>query len=121
MLHPSIRDLFLRLNRDPAFQEVVRRLPETASLAGLTTTARAIYSVLLWQVTERPLLIVVDGNKQAEALFEAIETFFPLLNPSREGDRPQTPSGARCRARSGHVAARGNSGAPRCGPVPPRL
>jgi transcription-repair coupling factor (superfamily II helicase) len=89
LVHPSIRDLFLRLNRDPAFQEAVRRLPAKSSLSGLTTTARAIYSVLLWQVTERPLLIVVDGNKQAEALFEAIETFFPLLNPSRESMRPQ--------------------------------
>ncbi|MDQ6678038.1 MAG: hypothetical protein M3Z09_12150, partial [Acidobacteriota bacterium] len=73
MVHPSIRDLFLRLNRDIAFQEAVRRLPEPSNLSGLTTTARAIYSVLLWQITERPLLIVTDGNKQAEALFEAIE------------------------------------------------
>ena len=79
----------MRLNREPAFQEAVRRIHESPRLSGLTTTARAIYSVLLWQVTERPLLIVVDGNKQAEALFEAIETFFPLLNPSRESLRPQ--------------------------------
>ena len=89
MVHPSIRDLFLRLNRDPAFQEAVRALPGRVNLSGLTPTARAIYSVLLWQVTERPLVIVTDGNKQAEQLFEAIETFFPLLVSGSEKLRPQ--------------------------------
>jgi len=31
------------------------------------------------QVIERPILVVADGNKQAEALIEAIQTFFHLL------------------------------------------
>ena len=52
-----------------------------ASLSGLTTTAKAAYSVLLWHSTGRPLIIVVDGNKQAEALFEAVNTFFNLFAP----------------------------------------
>ena len=51
----------------------------SASLSGLTTTAKAVYSVLLWQAAGRPLIIVVDGNKQAEALSEAVQTFFNLL------------------------------------------
>ncbi len=51
-----------------------------ASLSGLTTTAKALYSVLLWQLSGRPLMIVVDGNKQAEALSEAVNTFFALLS-----------------------------------------
>ena len=89
MVHPSIRDLFLRLNRDAAFQDAVRRLPDKTNLSGLTTTARALYSVLLWQVTERPLLVIADGNRQAEALYEAIDTFFSLLSPAREQARPQ--------------------------------
>ncbi len=59
------------------------------SLSGLTTTAKAIYTVLLWQMTERPLAIVVDGNKRAEELFEALETFYTLLVPSRESAGPQ--------------------------------
>ncbi len=59
------------------------------SLSGLTTTAKAIYSVLLWQMTERPLAIVVDGNKRAEELFEAVETFYTLLIASREAAGPQ--------------------------------
>ena len=94
MVHPSIRDLFLRLNRDAVFQEAVRGLSSTAGadgirLSGLTPTARAIYCTLLWQVTERPLVVVTDGNKQAETLFETIQTFFPLLVSSGDKLRPQ--------------------------------
>ncbi len=62
--------------------------PLRLSLSGLTLTGKAIYSVLLWQAVERPLLIVVDGNKQAEALSEAVDTFFDLLVSGR-GTRPQ--------------------------------
>ena len=50
-----------------------------ASLSGLTTTAKAVYAVLLWQSAGRPLVVVVDGNKQAEDLFEAVNSFFNLL------------------------------------------
>ena len=91
MIQPAIRDLFLSLSRHPAFQELLRRLPSggNLSLSGLTTTAKAIYSVLLWQMTERPLAIVVDGNKRAEELFEAVETFYALLIASRESAGPQ--------------------------------
>ena len=64
--------------------------PHTLRLSGLTTTAKALYSVLLWQVTERPVLIVVDGNKQAEVMFEAVDSFFQLLAPaSRDRSGPQ--------------------------------
>jgi transcription-repair coupling factor (superfamily II helicase) len=82
LIHPAIRDLFQSLARHDAFQELARRLhtsPGPESVSGLTTTAKALYAVLLWQVTERPLAIVVDGNKQAEALFETIETFYDIL------------------------------------------
>ena len=87
MIHPAVKDLFLDLGKDPGFQEAVRRVAAggDASVSGLTTTAKAVYSVLLWQTLNRPLIIVVDGNKQAEALTEALETFFGLLVA---GDRP---------------------------------
>jgi transcription-repair coupling factor (superfamily II helicase) len=61
---------------------------EAAHLSGLTTTAKAIYSVLLWQAAEKPQLILVEGNKRAETLFQAIETFFQLLAPGRDTVRP---------------------------------
>ena len=83
MIHPAVRDLFLDLGRDTAFQEALRRLASagSASISGLTTTAKAVYSVLLWQSLNRPLIVVVDGNKQAEALSEAVGAFFSLLVP----------------------------------------
>ena len=77
MIHPVVRDLFLDLGRHPGYQDVLHRVSagENASLSGLTTTAKALYAVLLWQSAGRPLIIVVDGNKQAEALSEAVQTF----------------------------------------------
>jgi transcription-repair coupling factor (superfamily II helicase) len=91
--HPAIRDLFQSLSRDPAFQDVVSRLirdPRSrVSLSGLTTTAKALYIVLLWQATERNLVVVVDGNNRAEALSELVDTFFDLL-VTADLPRPQT-------------------------------
>ena len=81
MIHPAVRDLFLDLGKHPSFQDAVRRIAtgHGASLSGLSTTAKALYLVLLWQTTGRPLIIVVDGNKQAEELSESVHTFFKLL------------------------------------------
>ncbi len=81
MIHPAVRDLFLDLARHPGFSDAVRRVNAGADVAisGLTTTAKALYSVLLWHHTGRPLVIVADGNKQAETLSETIHTFFSLL------------------------------------------
>jgi transcription-repair coupling factor (superfamily II helicase) len=80
--HPAVRDLFQTLSRHPAFQELtgklLRRETGPFSLAGLTPTAKALHLVLLWQATERPLLILTDGNQRAEALAELTETFFVL-------------------------------------------
>jgi transcription-repair coupling factor (superfamily II helicase) len=91
--HPAIRDLFQSLSRDAAFQEAVSRLirdPHARlSLSGLTTTAKALYIVLLWQATERHVVVVVDGNKQAETLGELVDTFFDVLVTS-DLPRPQT-------------------------------
>src|SRR4029077_3785184 len=47
-----------------------------------------LYAVLLWQSSGRPLIIVVDGNKQAESLSEAVNTFFTLL-VAEDRYRPQ--------------------------------
>jgi len=81
LIHPAVRDLFLELERHPSFQDAFRRLSSgsNASLAGLITPAKAVYTVLLWQASQRNIIIVVDGNKQAEALAETIQTFFDLL------------------------------------------
>ncbi|MGA3028082.1 MAG: transcription-repair coupling factor [Bryobacteraceae bacterium] len=93
MTHPAIRDLFQSLGRHPAFQEAVGELlrdrSAQISLSGLTATAKALYAVLLWQATERPLILVTDGNAAAETLAELTATFFDLLVTAREIPRPQ--------------------------------
>lgn len=94
MIHPAVRDLFLDLARHPAFQAAQRRLLSggNSSISGLTTTAKAAYSTLLWQATARPLIIVVDGNKEAEALSEIVETFFKLMAPEVAGGPQLLPT-----------------------------
>ncbi len=93
MTHPAIRDLFQALARNSAFQEltgeILRRETRRISLSGLTTTAKAVYLVLLWQATERPLIILTAGNKQAESISELVETFFDLLVQRPDLPRPQ--------------------------------
>jgi transcription-repair coupling factor (superfamily II helicase) len=90
--HPAVRDLFQTLSRHPAFQELtsnlLRREAGPFSLSGLTPTAKALYLILLWQATERPLLVIADGNQRAELLAELSETFFNLL-VSHSGAGPQ--------------------------------
>ena len=92
MTHPSVRDLFQTLGKQEAFQHlvsaVIRHESGPFSLAGLTPTAKALYLVLLWQVTERPLLVIADGNQRAEVLAELTATFFDLLVARPEAGRP---------------------------------
>ena len=91
--NPTVRELFQTLGRHPAFQEVVAKIVrhEDAPLAlsGLTPTAKALYLVLLWQVTERPLLVITDGNQSAEVLAELTTTLFELLVGRPETGEPQ--------------------------------
>ncbi len=93
MTHPAIRDLLLSPGRHGVFQELLHRLQPGAagqwSLGGLTTTAKALYLVLLRLATERPLVVVVDGSKQAETLAELVRTFHELLVVKHDGRRPQ--------------------------------
>jgi transcription-repair coupling factor (superfamily II helicase) len=82
--HPAIRELLHSLHRQAELQELSRKLnhPGTrlATAGGLTTTAKALVLALLWQSVQRPLLIVVDGNRQAETLFELLSTFHEILS-----------------------------------------
>ena len=93
MTHPATRDLFLSLGRHPSFQELLHRLQAEespdVSLTGLIGTAKALYIVLLWQLTERPLLVVVESQKEADAMVESVSTFFDLLATGRGVSRPQ--------------------------------
>ncbi len=96
MIPPDIRDLFLGLARHPSFQELLRRLlgpesargPVAASLSGLTLPAKALYIALLRLFTERPVVVLTAGGRQAEALFDNLTTFHELLATTRSAARP---------------------------------
>jgi transcription-repair coupling factor (superfamily II helicase) len=91
--HPAIRDLFQSVSSQSVFQSLVRQLarnePGRYALSGLVPTAKALYLTLLYQATEKPLLVVVDGSKEAETLLEATQTFFQLLVGDRDLPAPQ--------------------------------
>ncbi len=79
--------------RQPAFQTLLQRLTRGEkgpfSLSGLVTTAKALYLVLLYQATEKPIFVLVDGNKEAETLLESVEVFFQLFFEGRDVPPPQ--------------------------------
>lgn len=93
MIHTAVRELFESLSQNPAFEQAVVSLrggeKQQLSFSGLTTTAKALYLVLLWRALERPLLIITHANKQAETLAELTQSFFDLLRTGREPGRPQ--------------------------------
>ena len=66
----------------------IERGSRIISLSGLTSTAKALYAVLLWQLTERPIVLIADGNQRAENLAELCEAFFTLLIGRPEAGRP---------------------------------
>jgi transcription-repair coupling factor (superfamily II helicase) len=82
----QIDNLFSDLTHAAGFQSLAARLtssnpPATVRLSGLTLTAKALYAVLLHRASSRPLVIVVDGNKQAEELLPLLQTFADLVEP----------------------------------------
>ena len=91
MTHPAVRDLFQSFATGDGLQQIVRGLSSNKhqSLSGLTLTAKALYTVLLWKITGRPLIVVTDGAKEAELLLEAIRTFFEIIAGGQQMQPPQ--------------------------------
>ena len=87
MTLPFVRDLFRELERHPGFQSVVSAIlgnrPEILQISGLSLTAQAVYTALLFQATGRAVLLLVDSNKQAEAVAETTDTIYRLLFSDR--------------------------------------
>jgi transcription-repair coupling factor (superfamily II helicase) len=93
VIHPATRDLLQSAARQTDFQLLLQRLTRGERgpflVSGLVNTAKALYLVLLYQATEKPLFVIVDGNKQAESLLESVEVFFDLLFEGRDLPPPQ--------------------------------
>ncbi len=93
MIHPGTEELLLSAGKHSSFQLLLQQLKRNErgpfGLSGLVTTAKALYLALLYQATEQPLFVIVDGNKEAETLLEASEVFFELLLKDRDLPPPQ--------------------------------
>jgi len=91
--HPATRDLLQSAARQADFQQLLHQLTRGEqgpfAVSGLVNTAKALYLVLLYQATEKPLFVLVDGNKQAETLQETVEVFFDMLLDGRDLPSPQ--------------------------------
>ncbi len=92
MTHPATRDLLQSATRQAEFQLLLQQLTRGEhgpfAISGLVTTAKALYLVLLYQAIEKPLVVVVDGNKQAETLLETLEVFFEIFFEGRDLPSP---------------------------------
>ena len=93
MTHPATRELLHSAARQAGFQALLQHLTRGEhgpfSLSGLVNTAKALYLVLLYQATEKPLFVLVDGNKEAETLLESVQVFFQLFFEGRDLPDPQ--------------------------------
>ena len=94
MIHPATRELLKSAGRQQDFQALLLQSLTRAergpfSVSGLVNTAKALYIVLLYQATEKPIFVLVDGNKQAETLLVSVEVFFDLLLEGRDLPPPQ--------------------------------
>ncbi len=93
MIHPATRELLQSAARQQSFQALLQQLTRGErgpyAVSGLVTTAKALYLVLLYQATDKPLFVIVDGNKEAESLLTAVEVFFEMLLEGRELPPPQ--------------------------------
>ncbi len=93
MTHPGTRELFQSAARQQSFQLLLQALTRGErgpfSVSGLVNAAKALYLVLLYQATEKPIVLLVDGNKQAETLLESTEVFFDMFFEGRDLPAPQ--------------------------------
>ena len=93
MIHPATRELLQSAGRQESFQTLLRQITRGErgpfAVSGLVNTAKALYLVLLHQATEKPLFVIVDGNKQAETLLSSVEVFFEMFFEGRELPPPQ--------------------------------
>lgn len=90
----EVQEILRELASTQPFRDLIRRTQEdtATSVSGLTTTAKALYLVLLQLELRRPLMVMVDGNKQAEALIESVTAFYELLAAENSGSPAILPA-----------------------------
>jgi transcription-repair coupling factor (superfamily II helicase) len=93
LTHPATRELLQSAARQSSFQQLLQLLTRGErgpfAVSGLVATAKALYLTLLYQATEKPIFVLVDGNKEAETLLESVEVFFDMFFDGRDLPPPQ--------------------------------
>jgi transcription-repair coupling factor (superfamily II helicase) len=93
LTHPATRELLQSAARQSSFQQLLQLLTRGErgpfAVSGLVPTAKALYLTLLYQATEKPIFVLVDGNKEAETLLESVEVFFDMFFEGRDLPPPQ--------------------------------
>jgi transcription-repair coupling factor (superfamily II helicase) len=78
MILPFVRDLFADVERIPAFSRVATHLKSATGrvrVSGLTPTAKALLASMLQKAAARPLILIVQNNRAAEAILPVIQGF----------------------------------------------
>jgi transcription-repair coupling factor (superfamily II helicase) len=81
MLLPFVREIFAEVEQLPAFRRATSHLRESTGrirVSGLSSTAKALITVLLQQRAERPFILVVADNRAAEDLLPVLSAFAEL-------------------------------------------
>ena len=76
MILPFVRDLFADVERIPAFSRVATHLKAAMGrirVSGLTPTAKALLASMLQKAAARPLILIVQNNRAAEAILPVIQ------------------------------------------------
>ena len=92
MILASLRDFFDVAARHPTFAALAQGVREPQAgplrLSGLNATAKALYLLLLYKQTDRPMVVLVESNAAAETLCETITAFYDLLDFSKHRGAP---------------------------------
>jgi len=81
MLLPFVREIFAEVEQLPAFRRATSHLRESTgriSVSGLSSSAKALITVLLQRYAERPFIWVVADNRAAEDLLPVLAAFAEL-------------------------------------------
>src|SRR5467141_862010 len=95
MLLPFVRELFVDVERLPAFARAASHLKEGTGrirVSGLTPTAKALLLVLFQRTASRPLLLVVNDNRAADDLVPVLQAFCVLNNAVGRGSVVSLPA-----------------------------
>ncbi len=83
MLLPFVRDLFVDVEKLPAFTRVASHLKDGTGrirVSGLTPTAKALLLVLFQRSAQRPIIFVVNDNRTVEDFLPVLRGFCELTS-----------------------------------------